>query len=158
VDIAPKLIALAAALSDDDGKVLLLCLEEVLGELAPFEVGEIAVRVHGRLLRSPLGRLDGNLLDAGLERRLSHLRAPLRIDDLADAPETPEAAALCQRLGLRSLLAFPLFEGETRLGLLVLCRRETWGFVTVSLRAATPVAQMAGICLARARGFTRRPK
>ncbi len=158
MDIAPKLIALAAAMSDDGGAALLRTLEGILGELAPFDVGEIVVRVGGSLQRMPLGDLDEVLLDAGLERRLSHLRAPLRIDALTDAPDMPEAAALGRRLGVRSLLAFPLFEGDGRLGLLALCRRETWGFVTVSLRAVTPVAQMAGICLARARLLTRRPK
>jgi hypothetical protein len=138
---------------------VLRALEGMLAELAPFDAGEVVLQAGRDRLRLPLGDQDELLLDEDLERRLLRQRAPLRVDDLLLPSELPETVARASgdgsdtrlvQLGYRSLLALPLFEREERLGLLVLACREAWGFVTVSLRAVVPVAQMAGICLSRA--------
>jgi len=146
MDLAEKLLVLAASADADGGQGLLRALRGILGETAPFDAGEAVLRVEGALVRWRLDEREGELLGDDMLRHVTGLRAPLRLDDLHELVSFPETQRRLEAAGMRSLLVLPLHGGEEH-GVVALARRYGWAFVGASLHALWPVAGMAGIAL-----------
>ncbi|HKC13119.1 MAG TPA: hypothetical protein VKI41_13890, partial [Vicinamibacteria bacterium] len=109
MELSLKLLALAGAATADGGALVRSHLRLLLGEVAPFDAGEILLRQEGGLQRWSLEQGEEGPIAA--EDLLDHVRSlgtPLRLDTLEEAGAFPTTRAQMTTRGLSSLLALPL--------------------------------------------------
>jgi hypothetical protein len=155
VDLADRLLKLAAAVRADGGDDVVRALAPMLREEAPFDAGEVAVA-------SPIGftrwALTPDERPVAAEDFLLHLtaqRRPIRIDERRHAGSFRRTQAAMDKAGLRSLLALPLATAGGLEGAIVLARAYPWAFVAAPLRVLTPLASLTALALEQSRALTR---
>jgi GAF domain-containing protein len=154
MDLERRLIGLVAATLGDGGKALRRALRADLGELAPYDRGEVAFLRDERIDRWRLDDDPEAVAGDDLVRHLAAQPAPVRIDDLHESEPFAQTCASMENLGLRSLLALPLSDAGGVVGALVLARDYGWAFAGAPLRVLLPIAAMTGLCVDRALQLT----
>jgi GAF domain-containing protein len=155
MDLAGRLLALAAAVRADGGDAVIRALTPMLRDAAPFDAGEVA-------LACPVGfdrwTLTGDASTVAAEDFLLHLTARkhvIRIDDRPSVEAFKRTHAAMQQAGLRSLLALPLVTGGGLEGAIVLARSYPWAFVAAPLASLVPLAGMSALALEQSRALAR---
>jgi hypothetical protein len=147
VSVEQDLLRLVAAVGARGGPGMCEALAQILGALAPFDVGEIAFVREGQVVRWGLGPTAAPVTGDDLVRHLAAHPVSLRLDHLLEAEPFPATRERLEGAGLRSLLALPLAQPAGHEGALVLAREYGWAFAGASLRRLEPIAAMVGLLL-----------
>jgi hypothetical protein len=149
-----QLLALAGAVSWDSGDGVVGVLRTLLERAAPYEAGEVAVAHPTGFQRWTLTDDDSPLMGEDLLVHVAARPHPLRLDDLHEVEPYGRTRELLERRGMRSLLVLPLSSAGGAEGAIGVACAHGWAFVGCSLRGLVPLASMAGLALAQARGLT----
>jgi hypothetical protein len=150
IDLARKMISVAAAVAADDGAAVLELARAYLGEVVSLDAGEVALRRDSRLECEVLAGAAPGLATADLLDHLSRRNHVLRFDEIHELADLPGAQAAMKERSLRSLLVLPVAHGAVALGAVVLGAQKPYAFVGVSQRTFGPLMAMVGVSFAKA--------
>jgi predicted nucleic acid-binding Zn-ribbon protein len=154
MNLADKLLELAAATSWDGGEEVLKAFCQSLEEVAPHDAGELVLLRAREIKRLSLTRETPPIVDEALANHLAGLEEPFRVDDLHELDGFEGTREQMEALGLRSLIGVSLSGAGAPQGALVLARRFGWAFVAVPAQDLLTLAGMVGLCLERAIALT----
>jgi hypothetical protein len=150
IDLAHKMISVAAAAAADGGAAVLDLARTYLNEVVTFDAGEVVLRRDSSLERRLLAGAAPGLAATDLLEHLSHRSHVFRFDELHELAGLPGTQAAMKERGLRSLLALPVATGGVALGAVVLGAGKPYAFVGVSQRTFGPLMAMVGVSLLKA--------
>ncbi len=154
MDLAHKMLSVAAAAAADGGAAVLQLARAYLGEVVAVDAGEVVFRRASGLERQPLAGSPPGLAAADLIEHITHRSHVLRVDEIHELAHLPATQAAMTERGLRSLLVLPVATGGVTLGAVVLGAHKPYAFVGVSQRTFGPLMAMVGISLSKALELT----
>jgi hypothetical protein len=149
-DPVRRVITLLGAIAADGGDAVVNALRVELGQLAPFDEGELLLTLGADVHRRSLTQHNEPLAGDDILATLGQHHDLLRIDDERHSSGHPRTRERLARRQLRSLIAVPIVFGDATRGAIALAAHRPCAFAGAPVQALLPLASAAGLALLQA--------